>query len=316
MPPGSKVAPVLATKVTAMPSATGTSMPMRRWRSAAPRAAEERPGREQQHRQAQHPAGPVAAIARRSGADLARRRPRTTAWPASSPASCRNWPRTGATGPGGSRRGAVRAPARRHRARRRSRRGGMASTRRDGRVVLRVPAHRGALPGGADRGRRDTIARRTSACSMMPAQAAQYMPDRRSVDSAMRRPSRSVDQRVKRCCSSGSSSTDTSGVRREAGDTLAAWEFIGCLRVGRGGRMAAAIGRMIDNPVSRPPTLHEAQPIDQARPGRCSAWRWPSPAALWRRPRPSPGSTPSRCRPACTTSAPRWRARRCRHRPA
>ena len=32
MPPGSKVAPVLATKVTAMPSATGTSMPMRRWR--------------------------------------------------------------------------------------------------------------------------------------------------------------------------------------------------------------------------------------------------------------------------------------------
>ena len=33
-PPGSKVAPVLATKVMAMPSATGTSMPMWRVRSA------------------------------------------------------------------------------------------------------------------------------------------------------------------------------------------------------------------------------------------------------------------------------------------
>ena len=47
---------------------------------------------------------------------------------------------------------------------------------------------------------------------MMPAQAAQYMPDRRSVDSATRRPSLPVDQRVKRCCSSGSSSTAMSGV--------------------------------------------------------------------------------------------------------
>ena len=32
-PPGSKAAPLLATKATAMPSAAGTSMPMRRARS-------------------------------------------------------------------------------------------------------------------------------------------------------------------------------------------------------------------------------------------------------------------------------------------
>ena len=42
-----------------MPSATGTSMPMRRWRSDAPGAGEKRRSRERHHRQRQQPAGPV-----------------------------------------------------------------------------------------------------------------------------------------------------------------------------------------------------------------------------------------------------------------
>ena len=70
----------------------------------------------------------------------------------------------------------------------------------------------------------------TSACSMMPAQAAQYMPDRRKVDSAMRSPSLPVDQRVKRCCSSGSSSTAMSGADSVAGAASVADVFIASAR--------------------------------------------------------------------------------------
>ena len=155
MPPGSKVAPVLATKVTAMPSATGTSMPMRRVRrlrqaplkkgpaenSSTGRLSTQLPqfsscaqvgrqlaraghvGRRGQHHHLHHAeAGDEQAPQRPpafSAAQFARRR-------------------------GGIGRGVVAGTAHRLDQRRRP-------------CALRVPAHRGALAGRADRGLADAV---------------------------------------------------------------------------------------------------------------------------------------------------------------
>ena len=151
-----------------MPSATGTSMPMRRWRSARQAPAKNGAAENSSTGRRQQPAAPVAAAA--AGRAPARpARPRRPAWPASSPASRRS----AATNRRHSHLRAARRGAQRARRGRRvghgarSRRACTASTRRRRRGALRRPSARWRARGGADTARRSRRARRRSASSIV-----------------------------------------------------------------------------------------------------------------------------------------------------
>ena len=226
---------------------------------------EEGRGREQQHRQAQHPAAPVEQL-RQVGLQFARRRPRRTAWPASSPASCRRRRRTAATAPCGFRRGAARAPARRHRGRRRSRHGAPPRPAATAACAADPSAPTARCPAAL------TVAAATpstphSACSMMPAQAAQYMPDRlqrrfgHALALAAGRPAREalLLERVVQ--------------HRDVGCGVGGLRFEGGGRIHRCGPQRRPVARlMIDNLRSTRATLHEPHSIELT--SHCAGWGW------------------------------------------